>query len=515
MKRYLLFFGSILLLGVLLCGCAGEPGTPSSSGEPLADGTTAEPAVTLPPLPPEEIAASFSAEAEPLPISPVCREITLRGQDFSSVRDAFTERGYLPVPSAAAEGTRLQTAVLKNDETVVTVIGTAGDAVHVLWEDAKEVSVSPLAPPEDPQTGDVTMVQIGTARESEKDNPMIGMCYVYRLGDGSALILDGGSGNDTCAGNIFRALEKLDVAKTGDGKYRISAWIFSHGHGDHIGAFKKFAAGYAGKYEIGAVMYSFPSPEIGLSGCDAAAFEQTVKEYCPDALRVSPHAGLRYYFGNVTVHVLYHPELLYTGESGIKYFNNTSMILKIEANRRTVLHMGDAGEQASEEAWKENDPSAFESDMLQITHHGLYTGPEYHRWDNVKNIYDAAYATYGLLPMGTRYPGDSRNGRYTVLIEWGVKLGYQVSYVLDRRDDHGRPVPSQSEFDKFVSDAEKGLADYDTLYGFDGINIAENQDGMITYLSGADTVPMATEFLLGKTGITVRDNTALSEWLEG
>ena len=515
MKKMILLFGCVLLTGALLCGCAEKTGTPSDSTGPQTDSATEEPAVKLPPLPPEEIAASLSAEAKSLLISPVCRQVTLSGKDFAAVQRAFTERGYLPVPSVPAEGTKLETAVLKNDETVVTLIKTAGDTVHVLWEDADKVSVAPLAKPENPQTGDVTMVQIGIARESEKDNPMIGMCYLYRLGDGSALILDGGSGNDTCAENLYNALKKLDIAKTADGKYRISTWIFSHGHGDHIGTFKMFTANYAGKFEVGAVMYSFPSAEIGLSGCDAEAFEQTVKDTCPGALRVSPHAGLRYHFGNVMIHVLYSPELLYTGEGGIGYFNNTSMILKIETNKQTVLHMGDAGEQASEEAWKENDPSAFSADILQITHHGLYTGSQSHQWKNVKNIYEAALASYGLLPMGTRYPGDSRNGRYTVLIDWGAKNGYQVSYVLDRKDNHGYSSLTQSDFDKFVSGAEKGTADFDTLFGFDGINIAENPDGMVTYLSAADTVPMATEFVLGNTGITVRANTALSEWLEG
>ncbi|MCQ2425069.1 MAG: MBL fold metallo-hydrolase [Lachnospiraceae bacterium] len=515
MKRILLIFVCVLLTGVLLCGCAEETGNPSDSTGPQTEAATEEPAVTLPPLPPEEIAASLSAETTTLLISPLCRQVTLSGQDLASVRKAFTERGYLPVPYVPAEGTKLETVVLKNDEKIVTLIKTAGDTVHVLWEDADAVSVAPLAHPENPQTGDVTMVQIGIARESEKDNPMIGMCYLYRLGDGSALIIDGGSGNDTCAEDIMKALKKADIAKTGDGKYRISAWIFSHGHGDHIGAFKKFTANYAGQYEVGAVMCSFPSAEIGLSGCDAEAFEQTVKDTCPGALRIVPHAGLRYHFGNVTVHVLYSPDLLYTGKSGIQYFNNTSLILKLEANKQTVLHMGDAGEQASEEAWKENDPSAFSSDMLQITHHGLYTGSESHRWENVKNIYDAAFASYGLLPMGTRYPGDSRNGRYTVLIDWGAKNGYQVSYVLDRKDNHGYSSLSQSDFDKFVAGAEKGTAEFDTLFGFDGINIAENPDGMVTYLSAADTVPMATEFVLGAAGITVRANTALSEWLAG
>ena len=508
LKKYLLFFGCILLIGALFCGCANN-----SSKEPQPNETEKEPAVTLPPLPPEEIAASLSADAEPLLISPVCRQVTLSGQDFASVQKAFTERGYLSVPSLPADGTKLQTAVLQNDKTIVTLIGTESNTVHVMWEDAEAVSVSPLIQPKEPMTGDVTMVQLGIARESEKDNPMIGMCYLYRLGDGSALILDGGSGNDTCAENLFQALKKLDITKTADGKYRISAWIFSHGHSDHTGTFKKFTANFKGQYEVGAVMFSFPSAEIGLSGCDAEEFEQIVKDTCPGALRISPHAGLRYHFGNVTVHVLYHPELLYTGESGIRYYNNTSLILKIEANRQTVLHMGDAGEQAAEEAWKENNPSAFSCDMLQITHHGLYTGSESHRWENVKNIYDAALASFGLLPMGTRYPGDSRNGRFTVLVDWGAKQGYQVSYVLDRKDNHGYTNLSQSDFDRFVADAENGTAEYDTLFGFDGINIAENPDGMVTYLSAADTVPMATEFSLAKTGITVAANSALSAWL--
>lgn len=522
-KRILLFCSCALMLGVLLCGCTHESssGTPSSEAPlpdntetdpPLPAGTETEPA-SLPPLSPAEIAATLSNKAVPLQISPVCRQVTLSRQNLTAVQKAFTERGYTVVPSLEAAGTKLKTAVLRNDSQIVTLTETSSGSVHILWESAKKVSTVPLSKPEETQDGDVTMVQIGIARESEKDNPMIGLCCLYRLADGSAVILDGGCNNGKCADNLCRSLKKLNISKTEDGKYRISAWIFSHGHGDHIGTFKKFTEKYAGQYKIDALMYSFPSKNIGLSGCDAEAFEITVKKACPDALRISPHAGLRYHFGDLTVHVLYHPELLYTENGGIGYFNNTSLILKIEANGRSVLHLGDAGEQASQAAWKANDVSAFVSDILQITHHGLYTGPESHDWNYLKKIYDASSAPLGILPMGTRYPGDARDGRHTVLIVWGVGLKFQVSYALDISDSHGISDLSQSDFERFAADAENGTAEYDTLYGFDGINIAKNRRGMVTYLSASENDLMATEFTLNGTGVTVAANGRLSDWL--
>ena len=274
-------------------------------------------------LPPRQVLKSLSVDATPLDISTVCKQISFSNLEFSDVQNAFLKEGYIVASTRRVQSSKLQTTVLKSLGHIVTLMQTDDGTMHVLWEVANEVSVDPLYMDPNMVKGDVTMVQIGIARGDKDDNPMIGMCYVYRLADGTALIIDGGNNNEPCAQNVYATLQKMDIAKDENGKYRITAWIFSHGHGDHYGTFKKFASLYADTTDLAYTFYSFPVGDIAPGGCNAESFAKIISEAYPNAKRVSPHAGLKYYFGNLTVHVLYAPELLYTTEAGVDYYNIT------------------------------------------------------------------------------------------------------------------------------------------------------------------------------------------------
>jgi hypothetical protein len=260
-------------------------------------------------------------------------------------------------------------------------------------------------------------------------------------------------------------------------------------------------------------MYSFPTDAVAPKGnTTGEEFAEIVRASYPNAKRVSPHAGLTYFFGNLKIHMLYAPELLYNSEEGVNYFNTTSLLFRIEANGQSVLHMGDASEAASKAAWVNSETAAFKSSALQITHHGLYTGPDSHDWGYMKKLYHATDAEIGLLPMGTRNPGDARNGRHTVLVGWGM-AGYQVSFVIDKKDNRGGASTDQAYYDKFVADVAAGTADRETLFGYNGINTVKNRSGMVTYISAGEDALMATVFTLGEGGFTVVSNEKLDTWL--
>ena len=153
--------------------------------------------------------------------------------------------------------------------------------------------------------------------------------------------------------------------------------------------------------------------------------------------------------------------------------------------------MGDAGERAAEEAWKAHEETAFASSALQITHHGLYTGNESHTWVYVRKLYEATNASIGLLPMGSRQPGEERNGRFTVLVEWS-RMGYQTAFFIDARNTQGNANFTQADYDKFVAAVAAGTAKSDTLYGYNGINLLKNREGMLTYIASNEHDPMVT-----------------------
>ena len=461
---------------------------------------------------PEEILATLSPEATPLAISDVCQRIILQDADLLTVRDAFLGRGYGVIPTDSVPSTKLETVTLKSADRLVTLIQDGG-SVQVLWESLDGLALLPLYAESSPVEGEVTMAQVGIPQDAlATGNPMIGMCYVYRLADGTALIVDGGTGTEACADNLLASMERLEIATDEEGRYRVTAWILTHGHGDHTGTFSAFALQYAARIDLSYVMYSFPVGEIAPNDCNAAEFSAGITAYYPDARRISPHAGLTYHFGSLSVHMLYTPELLYSESFSVKYYNNTSLIFRVEANGQSVLHMGDAGERAAEEAWKAHDEAAFTSSALQITHHGLYTGNESHAWTYIRKLYEATNATVGLLPMGARQPGEDRNGRYTVLVDWS-RAGYQTAYVTDIRNTQGNAHFTQADYDKFVAAVADGTAKSDTLFGYNGINLLQNREGMLTYISSNETTPMVTLFTLSESGFAVTHNGDLAAWL--
>ena len=495
MKKHLLFLLSILLLCAILSSC--------DNGR---DKTPADTSTT-----PEEIVASLAPEATPLPISDVCKRIVLPEADLLTVRDTFLGKGFGVIPTDSVPGTKLETVTLKNADWLVTLL-REGSSVQVLWESLDGLALHPLYTESSPVEGEVVMAQIGIPQnEPATGNPMIGMCYIYRLADGTALIVDGGVGTQDCADNLLASLERLEIATDEEGRYRVTAWIFTHGHGDHTGAFTAFTLQYAARINLKYVMYSFPVGDIAPNDCNAADFSAGIAAYYPDARRISPHAGITYHFGSLSVHMLYTPELLYSESFSVKYYNNTSLIFRVEANGQSVLHMGDAGERAAEEAWKAHEETAFASSALQITHHGLYTGNESHTWTYIRKLYEAANADIGLLPMGARQPGEERNGRFTVLVEWS-RMGYQTAFVTDPRNTQGNDGFTQANYDAFVAAVAAGTAKSDTLFGYNGINLLRNREGMLTYVSSNETDPMVTVFTLSASGFTVTANTELAAW---
>ena len=369
-----------------------------------------------------------------------------------------------------------------------------------------------LCPTEITNTGSVTLAQIGVEREEEDDNPNIGLCYIYKLSDGSAIIFDGGFTTDTCATNVFNTLKKMDIAKDAQGRYRITAWIITHGHKDHRGVLNRLGKLYGDQVTLSYFMYNFPLGELSSSTFNVEGYVEKIEKWYPGVKQIHPHAGLQYHFDNLTLQTLFSPEMLYAPDKQITYYNDSSLILLAECGGARVLHFGDASEASATQAWAAFGKNAFKANILQITHHGMSTGTDSHRWKNIKLIYNATDATLGLLPIGSKLEGNARNGRHTVLIGHGGST-YHVSFIINKKDNHGKGSPSQDYYDQFVADVAAGTSEYKTLWGYDGINTVDNGKGMITYLSCNETAPMITLFTLSQEGASVVANQALYEWL--
>lgn len=488
MKKRMLSITFLLFMACLLCSCRTESAPP-----------------------PEAVIHTLSSRDVPTRLTEDTNQALLPDFSIADVRNAFLDAGYRSVEAPTVEGLRISTEVLSAENVLVTLRQTDG-GTRIVWEECDSAVISLLFPNENTGKGEATMVQIGVERGDAVDNPMIGMCYVYKLSDGSAVILDGGT--DSNADNLYATLQKLNIAKDENGRYRITAWIFSHGHQDHYGAFTAFAEKYREQTVLSYVMHAFPSDEatIELIDPNVAFFAEWMRVYYPQAVQIKAHAGLRYHFDNLTIDMLYTPEML----SDIDYANDTSLIFVADCGGARVLHMGDAGNRAAQAAWSAYEKEAFRADALQITHHGLTTAGtgDVNEWTYLRSVYEASEATIGLLPMGTRLTTDERNGRYTVINQW-ANWDFQASFIFDNRPSETNMFSdSQEDYERFVSEIASETARYKTLCGYDGVNTVTNANGMITYIMSTETENMATVFRLSAQGLQVVENKRLLAWLQ-
>lgn len=447
----------------------------------------------------------------------------------ASIVEKFTSCGFVAVSAEMVEGANFETLLFTNGMELVTVYWKPAEKeVRVLFENLDEAVLQTLIPNETTGTGELTFVQIGIERVNEADNPMIGLCYVVKLANGNAIVVDGGFNNERCAENIYNTLSKLDIARNAKGQYIIEAWIFTHGHSDHNGVLYSFGEAYSEKADVLNFIYQIPSnAAISATGAGVAgeeAFFNLCKETYPNATYINPHVGLNYYFSNVTISMLYTPDVLWSAENKITYYNDTSLIFNIHGGNTGFLCFGDAGELAATTSWNLFDESAYKSGLFQITHHGLTTqeGATGNDWEYVGKIYAATGSNLVVLPMGARNEKDSRNGRYSVLFQYG-NSGYHMSFVVNKDNaPFSTKYFNADVFECFISDVETGstmmqdkygLGSFKTLYGYNGINMIDNGKGIITYISSRDKAPMATVFSFANGVVTVEVNDELYDWL--
>ena len=388
------------------------------------------------------------------------------------------------------------------------------------------------------------VVQLGIERHTETDNPLNGMCYVIKLSNGKAVIIDGGYATEECVDTLYRALEALNIAKMSDGRYAIEAWILTHGHGDHVGTLLSMSRKYRDNIWLHYIIHNLgPTSTDEISGSVLVGDETTARKYTneteldaildyawPDSARVNAHAGLKYYIGNMTLDLLYSPDVLYNGDERIGYYNDTSLIFKASAggndgtDKKSVFFFGDAGEVAAQRTWELYEESAFRSDILQVTHHGLYTkvGGEF-AWEYIKMIYDATGAKIAFLPLNSMYPEDAtgRNGRYTVFVAWSmgwVKRNEDpidtdrchISYFTNHNDvaymnGVAASDVTQEHYNAFVAAVANG--EYKgTFFGYDGVNKLYNENGLVTYVAANELETMYTQFSLGGGAVTLVKN---------
>ena len=335
---------------------------------------------------------------------------------------------------------------------------------------------------------------------------MIGMFYLVKLADGRAIIIDGGALTEGGADDVYNALTSHGILVNDEGRIVIAAWILTHNHDDHIGAFVAFAEKYSHLASVDQVLYSFPNDRrLVCDGYALDATERAIDRFFFTAKRAIPRGGVSYAYGNATVRFLVTGDTQYSDTRFVSDHNDTSLTFMLEAGGVRVLFLADGGEETAKRILGCYSAEELKCDIVQIPHHGLFTGafkrnytPEVlarmtraekdARWKErfehkfLDRLYETASPALALLPMGDTN-GNPGCGRSTVLGDWVERYG-QIAYFMD------------------ISAPNKG---------YDGVNKVK-KEGLVTYIASSEDEQMITSFSLEGGKAMLLQNKPLKEY---
>ena len=261
---------------------------------------------------------------------------------------------------------------------------------------------------------ETTITQLGQYHPDDYDETYNGMCYIIRLADGSFIIVDGGvnTSKEKYEDRIYKTLKKQ--APDPD-NIVIAAWIFTHGHSDHVGIFEKFCKSYSDKVSVEQFIYNMPSSEQAGSTGSGDKVRVCVSTYYPDALKTKAHPGQVFYVRNAVIEMLYTLDLF---EKLLSDFNNTSLVFTIETEGKKMMFLGDYAERA-DTLLSLYSAESLKCDIVQVAHHGIL--------GTSNELYEKIAPTYAFWPGLRIYVRNNNQDLYSLA---------QNEYIVDLGDDN-------------------------------------------------------------------------------
>lgn len=248
---------------------------------------------------------------------------------------------------------------------------------------------------------DSMFFEVGVSQDnSEKKN---GMCFIFRLEDGTFIIYDGGHKGEIESAlprqNAKRIYEILKQYSPDPNNIVIKAWIITHGHDDHVNASRDFVSTYAAKQvKIERFLVNFPAAEQAnytTTGTGAAVdLMSKLARYSPSTKITKIHPGYKFYLANAEIEFLYTLELY--APSPLTYYNTSSLVSSVTLCGQKFMMTGDMSEDANAIICKLYG-TTLKSDIVQVAHHGYQGGstkfyslvdPTWAFWPINKSAYD-------------------------------------------------------------------------------------------------------------------------------
>lgn len=254
----------------------------------------------------------------------------------------------------------------KLKDATITVCEKAELSKHLVYDES-EVKKNPA----DAKTT-LTMPELWEAGNS----------FVFQLKNGHFIINDGGYGQD-----LPYLLDYLEEKAPNGEKPIVDAWIISHAHSDHMGPF--IAASehpeWCSRIYLEEAYFTEPSKEayeiVGKNGTTTSlgfycrtvpSMFKTTKGESAKVYRM--REGERYFFNDITMDVIYTPELLSVDEW--KTWNATSVVLMYTIEEQKVMITADTDWECQMYMLKMfDDEYLSDLTLYQAPHHGgnVYT----------------------------------------------------------------------------------------------------------------------------------------------
>ena len=246
-----------------------------------------------------------------------------------------------------------------------------------------------------------------------------GLSYVLTLDDGRFIVYDGGysyprANDDEIIYEFLRDNNRLG------GKPVIAAWVLTHSHNDHYGAFTSFSERFADRVILETVVANTAPAYCYTKGHDPMLEDMTVftKRFGAATRQIRPHIGQMLYFGAVEIEVIHTHEQFHFNGLELNQENSASLVTRVHMDGKTFFLAADAMEAVSVQM-VEIYGAALKSDFFQINHHGnrggkveLYEAiaPSYAFWNTSK--YGLAKRTAGEpYPVGMPHAYDAMLNR--------------------------------------------------------------------------------------------------------
>ena len=237
-----------------------------------------------------------------------------------------------------------------------------------------------------------------------------GQSMLWQLADGSYIVVDGGYNLADHATQLYLHMRKNAPDPN---NITIAAWILTHAHGDHHGAFLQFCKLYTNRVKIEMFVGNFPSGEIrkagGITdGMSASKITSYMTENFPGVPLLKARVGQKLHIRDAEIEILYTHDSFAPRE--LTYLNTASLIFAMNIGGQRFLITGDASQDGCLITHSMYG-DYLKSDYVQIAHHGAGVGSS--SIFGLTSLYSAAEAPVVLWPASDRayssYSGNAHN----------------------------------------------------------------------------------------------------------